>query len=207
MTIAAQKIDNGHVYLSQYFYFSIMSDRGYKIRNQQAVHFVTFAVVGWIDVFSRQQYRDIFLDKVRQSQKDSGMLIHAWVLMSNHFHGVMSAGEGFELSNILGELKRKSSIEISLAIEKNDSESRREWMLELFHRAGNINARNTKRQFWQQDNHPKECFGKEFTMQKINYIHQNPVRAGIVDHPDYYLYSSARNYSGEKGLLDIDFLW
>lgn len=184
-----------------------MSDGGYKIRNQQAVHFITFAVVGWVGVFSRQQYRDVFLEIIRQTQKDKGLLLHAWVLMSNHFHGIISARDGFELSSILGELKRKSSIDISLRIEKNDSESRREWMLEIFYRAGDLNARNSKLQFWQQDNHPKECFSREFTQQKMNYIHQNPVRAGIVERPEYYLYSSARDYIGEKGLLDIDLLW
>ena len=100
-----------------------MSDGGYKIRDQQAVHFITFAVVDWVDVFTRQQYRNLFLEKMRQSQNDAGLLLHSWVLMSNHFHGIMSVREGFELSKILGELKRSSSIEIMKAIENNDIES------------------------------------------------------------------------------------
>ena len=184
-----------------------MAEGGYKIRNQNAVHFITFAVVEWVDVFTRQQYRDIFLEKVRATQKDSGLLLHSWVLMFNHFHGIMSARQSFELSKILGELKRSSSIEIMKSIELSETESRREWMLEIFDRAGSANSRNSKRQFWQQDNRPKECFSREFTEQKINYIHQNPVRAGIVDTPEYYLYSSARDYAGQRGLLHIDFLW
>lgn len=184
-----------------------MSEGGYKIRNQQAVHFITFAVVGWVDIFTRQQYRDIFLEKIRQSQKEGGLLLHSWVLMSNHFHGIMSAREGFELSHILGEIKRKSSMEVMQAIEKNDAESRKEWMLEIFKSAGASNSRNDKRQFWRQENHPKECFSREFTEQKMNYIHQNPVRAGIVDSAEHYLYSSAGDYAGMKGLLHIDFLW
>ena len=184
-----------------------MPEGGYKIRDQQAIHFITFAVIEWIDVFTRQQYRDVFLDKVRQSQKEQGLRVHCWVLMSNHFHGILSVHEGFELSHTLGELKRKSSMEITQAIEKNDSESRQQWMLELFERAGNSNSRNGKRQFWQQDNHPKECFSRDFTEQKMNYIHLNPVRAGMVADAEHYLYSSAGDYAGQKGLLDIDFLW
>ncbi len=184
-----------------------MGDGGYKIRDQQAVHYITFAVVEWIDVFSRQSYRDVFLSKIRESQKSDGLNVHGWVLMSNHFHGIVSAKEGSSLSHLIGEVKRKSSIEISQAIERHESESRREWLLELLERAGSANARNGKRQFWQQDNHPKECYGHEFTRQKLNYIHQNPVRAGIVDREEEYIYSSARDYCGQKGLLDIDFLW
>ena len=192
---------------SNFPYIQIMSVGGYKIRNQNAVHFITFAVVEWVDVFTRQQYRDIFLEKIRQSQKENGLLLHSWVLMSNHFHGIMSAREGFELSHILGEIKRKSSMEIVQAIEKNDAESRKGWMLDIFKTAGAANSRNDKRQFWRQENRPKECFGREFTEQKINYVHQNPVRAGIVDIAEHYLYSSARDYAGIKGLLHIDFLW
>ena len=184
-----------------------MSEGGYKIRNQNAAHYITFAVVEWVDVFTRQQYCDLFLDKIRLAQSESGLLVHSWVLMSNHFHGILSAHEGFELSKILGELKRSSSIEIMKAVEKNDTESRQVWMLEIFDRAGSANSRNSKRQFWQQDNRPKECFSREFTEQKVNYIHQNPVRAGIVDTPEHYLYSSARDYAGQKGLLHIDLLW
>ena len=56
------------------------------------------------------------------------------------------------------------------------------------------NARNQAFQFWRQDNHPKECFSPEFTLQKLHYIHRNPVEAGIVEKPEEYLYSSAKDY-------------
>ena len=184
-----------------------MSEGGYKIRDQNAVHFITFCIVEWVDVFSRVDYRHIFLDNIRHSQRDSGLSLHAWVLMTNHFHGVMSAKDGQQLSDILRDLKKYSSVHILTAIERNERESRQDWMLEIFERAGRANSRNTKYQFWIQDNHPKECFGREFTEQKINYIHQNPVRAEIVSKPEDYLYSSALDYAGSKGLLHIDFLW
>jgi REP element-mobilizing transposase RayT len=140
-----------------------MSEGGYKIRDQLAIHFITFAVVEWVDVFTRQQYRDIVLEKIREGQKENGLLLHSWVLMSNHFHGILSVREGFTLSHTLGELKRKSSMEIMQAVEKSETESRKEWMLDIFLQAGQANKRNDKRQFWRQENHPKECFGREFT--------------------------------------------
>ena len=184
-----------------------MPEGGYQIRDQKAVHYITFSVVEWVDVFSRAEYRHILLDHIRHAQEHDGLLLHAWVLMTNQFHGLMSAGDGKDLSSILRDIKKYSSVNILKAIEKNERESRQAWMLEIFEKAGKTNARNNKYQFWIQDNHPKECFGREFTEQKINYIHQNPVRAEFVSWAEDYLYSSARDHSGEKGLLTIDFLW
>jgi len=81
-------------------------------------------------------------------------------------------------------------------------------MLDIFKKAGSSNSRNTNYQFWQQDNHPKECDSGDFIDQKINYIHNNPVAAGLVDSPEYYLYSSARDYyNTAKGLLHIELLF
>lgn len=184
-----------------------MPDGGYQIRDQNAVHYITFSVVEWVDVFSRADYRHILLDHIRHSQQHDGLSLHAWVLMTNHFHAVMSAKEGFALSDILRDIKKYSSVNIIKAIQTHEKESRRSWMLDIFAEAGGKNARNITNQFWIQDNHPKHCYSRDFTEQKINYIHLNPVRAEIVSRPEDYLYSSATDYAGQKGLLDIEFLW
>lgn len=70
-------------------------------------------------------------------------------------------------------------------------------------KAGTANSNNKDWQLWQQHNHPQELFSQEIAKQKLNYIHYNPVKAGLVNHPKNWLYSSAINYDGEKGLLDI----
>jgi len=90
----------------------------------------------------------------------------------------------------------------------NAQESRKEWMLRIFKDAGQANSRNTNYQFWRQDNQPKECYSPAFTIQKLNYIHNNPVEAGIVDKAEEYVYSSARDYHCKKncGLLNIAFI-
>jgi putative transposase len=62
-------------------------------------------------------------------------------------------------------------------------------------------------QFWQEGNHPKQIISHEMMRQKIEYIHHNPVRRGYVDLPEYWRYSSARNYIGKKGLLDVCMEW
>ena len=63
-----------------------MSDGGYKIRNQNAIHFITLSVVEWVDVFTRKGYKDIVIDSLRHCQEQKGLNIHAWVIMSNHVH-------------------------------------------------------------------------------------------------------------------------
>ncbi|WP_276503320.1 REP-associated tyrosine transposase [Terrimonas pollutisoli] len=184
-----------------------MSEGGYKIRNQQAIHFITFAVVEWVDVFTRKDYRDIVLESVRHCQNERGLMLHAWCIMSNHLHLVASAKDN-DLSDILRDIKKFTSKQIITAIHTNPKESRKEWMLEIFRKEGEGNSRNSTCQFWRQDNHPQELYSPAFTFQKISYIHNNPVEAGIVEKPEHFLYSSAKDYVFTKkcGLLDLVFL-
>ena len=86
-------------------------------------------------------------------------------------------------------------------------ESRREWMVPIFRNAGELNSKNKNFQLWQNGNHAKETFSPEFTEQKIRYIHQNPVKEGIVVRAEDYLYSSARDYMGMKSPVNISKLY
>ena len=81
-------------------------------------------------------------------------------------------------------------------------------MLKIFKEEGSKNSRNKNYQFWRQNNQPQELYSPAFVFQKINYIHNNPVEAGIVEKPEDYLYSSAKDYHATKkcGLLDLEFL-
>ncbi len=161
----------------------------------------------WVDVFSRKEYRDIVLDSIRFCQQEKGLLLHCWCIMSNHLHLVIST-RNENLSDVLRDFKKYTSKQIIKAISENTQESRREWMLEIFRREGAKNSRNTRFQFWRQDNRPMELYSGKFIIQKMNYVHNNPVEAGIVVNPEYYLYSSAKDYFYSKkcGLLDLVFL-
>ena len=89
-------------------------------------------------------------------------------------------------------------------MQDNNVESRREWLDMIFKYFGKFNSNNSTYQVWQQDNYPKVCLMPEFTLQKVNYIHYNPVVTGIVDQPTHYRYSSARNYAQmEDVVLDV----
>lgn len=180
---------------------------GFKIRNQSAVHFVTFSVIKAIDVFTKARYRNIVLDSLRFCQVHKGLSLHSWCLMSNHIHMVMAA-KNDNLSSILRDFKKFTSKSIINSILANEKDRRQEWMIELFKRAGDSNIRNEEFQFWQQGNHPIELYSREFILQKINYIHRNPVKAQIVAVPQHYLYSSARDYHFRKqcGILEVELL-
>ena len=180
---------------------------GYKIRNSEGIHFITFSVVEWVDVFTRKEYCDILIESIKYCQMEKGLLLHAWCLMSNHIHLVISAVNN-NPSDILRDFKKFTSKQIIKAIHENNHESRRTWMIRIFKEAGLQNSRNLNYQFWQQDNHTKELWSEKFTSQKLDYIHFNPVKAGIVDKEEAYLYSSARDYYYGKncGLLQIEFL-
>lgn len=183
-----------------------MAAGGYKIWNKDGIHFITFAVVEWVDVFTRKEYRDIVLESLRYCQKEKGLIVYAWCIMSNHVHMIVGA-KNADLSDILRDFKKHTSKQLVKAIGSNPQESRKDWMLAIFKEAGTANSRNENYQFWQQDNQPKECYSKEFTNQKLEYIHNNPVEAGIVDKAEAYLYSSCRDYYNTgKGLLDIELL-
>ncbi len=174
----------------------------YKIQNQQALYFLTFKVVGWIDVFTRQRYRDILIESLKFCQEKKGLRLYAYVIMSNHLHLVAAANEGYELSNILRDFKKFTAQQILKSIDAAP-ESRRVWMQYLFSYFGKKNTNNRKYQFWGQDNHPIELWSEKVSGQKINYIHNNPVRAGLVAEPEHYLYSSASNYINGTGLIDV----
>ena len=177
---------------------------GYKIDNQSGVYFLTFQIIKWIDLFTRLDYRDIIIDSFQFCQKNKELNIHAYVIMSNHIHVVLSA-ENNNLSDTIRDFKTYTSKTIIKTI-KSIEESRSDWMLNLFEFEAKKQKRNDAYQVWTHDNHPEELISNHFIDQKIDYIHQNPVVAAIVDEAEDYIYSSARNYAGEKGLIEIDFL-
>ena len=124
--------------------------------------------------------------------------------MPNHLHLIISTVTN-NLSDIIRDFKKFTSAKIINAIMENTKESRRNWMLWIFKKAGENNERNINYQFWQQDNHPIECSTEEILRTRKDYLHENPVRAGFVWREGDYRYSSAVDYySTGKVLLNIN---
>lgn len=176
----------------------------YKIADHQSLYFITFSTVQWVDGLSRPVYKDIVINSLRYCQKEKGLILYAFVIMSNHIHLIASAKEGSNLSDILRDLKKFTSKKLIAEIEANPQESRRNWMLWLFQSAAKNNSNNKHFQFWQQDNHPIELTTNEMMDQRLDYIHNNPAVEGLVTEPEHYVYSSAANYAGMPGLLEVE---
>jgi putative transposase len=133
------------------------------------------------------------------------MRLFAYVIMSNHIHYIASAGKSnIFLSDILRDFKKFTSSRVKNIIN-DDWESRRKWMNSIFTLAGTTNPANKDFQLWQNDNHPIELFSSELMSQKLDYIHNNPVRAGLVSNPEDWIYSSASNYAGMGGVIEVEF--
>lgn len=175
----------------------------YKISDHQALHFITFATVAWVDALSRPIYKDIIVGSLSYCIKSKGLVVYAYVIMSNHIHLIASAKEAYNLSDILRDLKKHTSKTILSSIENNIQESRKNWMLWIFKKAGEKNSNNKNHQFWQQDNRPIMLSTNEMVIQRLDYIHNNPVTERLVNEPEHYIYSSAVDYAGGKGLVEL----
>lgn len=177
---------------------------GYQIMDQSAAHFLTFQIVDWIDVFTRKIYKDIIIDSFKYCIEHKGLQIFAYVIMSNHVHLIAQSSNG-TLSENVRDLKKFTSKKIIETII-NIRESRREWMLKRFKFNASRIKSNKNYQVWTHENHAIWLYSNEFFREKIVYIHNNPVKAGIVEKPEDYFYSSARNYASLDAPIDITLL-
>lgn len=114
----------------------------YKFTDSKATYFVTATVVDWIDVFTRNDYKNIFLDSIRHCQKYQGLQVHAWVLMPNHLHMIYSVAAGKDPALVLKNIKSFTALKIIDAIINNPQESRKGWMLDLFEKNGKATKNN-----------------------------------------------------------------
>jgi putative transposase len=168
----------------------------YRISEQSGVYFITCTVSRWVDVYSRSLYADIVVDSLRYCQLHKGLKIYGWVIMTNHIHLIVSSEVPHRLSDVLRDFKKFTASKILDRIKSSTWESRKAWMIWLFNRGGN-------QRFWKPGFHPKEIHTQAFFEQKLEYIHLNPVRAGLVDTPEAWRYSSARDFAGRRGLIAL----
>ena len=168
------------------------------------VYFVTDTVVDWVDVFTRPIYKNIILESLEYCQKNKGLIIYAWVLMSNHIHAIVGSSSQERVSDIWRDFKKFTSKKIIETIQTEFSESRSEWMLNRFEYSGKNDKKIKNYRFWQEGNDAQGIYMNEYFEQKLNYIHENPVKAELVNRAEDYRYSSAIDYAGGSGLLKVE---
>ncbi len=179
-----------------------MSGDRYPISDQNAHYFLTFTVVYWIDVFTRPEYKEVITESLNYCIENKGLECHAWVLMTNHLHLIVRAKAPAKLSGIIRDFKKHTSKKI-VDIIKASSESRKEWLLHKFSFEAQRTGRAENYKLWTDDNHAIMLEDGHLFQQKLNYIHDNPVRQMIVANPEDYIFSSAADYCGKKGLVKV----
>lgn len=178
--------------------------RKYKFKEKDGAYFISFAIVNWIDVFTREEYFSEVIASLEYCRKEKGMEIYGYCIMPSHIHLIFRSSLG-DPSGLIRDFKGFTSRKILKTIEEHPQESRKEWMLWMFERAGLKNSNVKHRQFWQQHNQPIIIYSLKVFEQKLNYIHQNPVESGFVTDPIDWKYSSARNYgNNDQTVLEID---
>ena len=182
----------------------VMSGDKYFINNQHHTYFITCTVVSWIDIFTRPIYQGIIVDSLNYCVNAKGLRLNGWVLMSNHLHLLGRCEEPYKMSEFLRDFKKYTSKALIKAIS-DYPESRKEWLLDKFA----FEARRTQRaenyKVWQDTNHAIDMSDIS-AIEKLDYIHKNPVRSGIVDNVEEYRLSSARDYAGSQGLVQLEII-
>ncbi|HET6528385.1 MAG TPA: transposase [Balneolaceae bacterium] len=181
----------------------IKMSRKYKIYDQNRPYFITSTIVNWIDLFTRNEYRNVLIESLNYCRQNKGLLLYAYCIMTNHVHLIVGRKEK-KLESIIRDFKSFTSRELRKTIEKNAQESRKEWILEMMYKAGLSKGSNKDFQLWQHHYHPIELSSEYLFEQKLDYIHLNPVKAGFVNKAEDYLYSSAKNYAGLQGIIELD---
>jgi putative transposase len=171
----------------------------YKIIQEDAPHFVTLTVLHWIPVFTRPQTVAIIFDSLSFLMRE-GLKVHAYVVLENHLHLVVQSEQ---IGRDLARLKSFTARALISYLIEHDVKTILDQL--AFYKKAHKDDRTY--QFWQEGSHPKIIQSDEMMRQKVEYIHQNPVKRGYVDLACHWRYSSARDYEGESGLLEICKVW
>jgi putative transposase len=165
------------------------------------LYFITSTVVEWIPLFLSYPYCQILLDSFTFCRQSKGLRLHAYVIMPTHLHAIISCDQPDRLTGIVRDMKRHTSRRISRKLVEDRS---RVLLRPLFEMAP-MGKGNTEYKVWQDGYHPIAIYTQKFFRQKLEYLHDNPVRKGFVRRSEEWQYSSADEYiNGRLGLIEID---
>ena len=172
----------------------------YRIYDTHYPHFLTCTVVDWLPIFASPPIAQIVLDSWRFLQEEGRLELYAYVIMENHVHWIAASDD---LSKELGDFKSFTARQIIDWLQ----EHRAHHVLEKLAGQKLAHKKDRDYQFWQEGSHPQMITGDAMMRQKVEYLHENPVKRGYVDEPEHWRYSSARNYAGQPGLLEVTIAW
>ncbi len=171
----------------------------YKITDPEQPHFITVTVLHWIPVFTRPATVDLLLESLRYLMND-GLKVYAYIILENHMHLVVQSNQ---LDKDIARFKSFTAKRLIRYLDENNIKTILEQL--AFYKKAHKDDRAY--QFWQEGVHPEWIQNEAMMRQKVEYIHQNPVKRGYVDEAEHWRYSSARNYAGLPGLLEVCQQW
>jgi len=174
-----------------------MSRSRYVIQDADKPHFLTCTVVEWLPVFTRPDAVQIILDSWGHQREHDGLKLFGYVILENHLH---FAAQAPRLDKCLSSFKSYTAARLIELLETRQAE----YLLSRLRFAKRAHKHDREYQFWQEGSHAEMIFSEAVMRQKLDYIHQNPVKRGYVELPEHWRYSSARNYLGQPGLIEID---
>ena len=177
-----------------------MARTRYRVFENQSPHFLTCTVVNWLPLFASPPVVDILYTSWRFLQAHERLTLYAYVVMENHLHLVASSPD---LSKEIGDFKSFTARQIIDYLKEKNAEA----VLMQLAQSKLAHKQDREYQVWQEGSHPQLIQDEAMMRQKIEYIHNNPVRRGYVDDPIHWRYSSARNYAGLPGLIDVAQEW
>ena len=169
----------------------------FRFGDSEKPHFLTATVVEWLPVFARPEIVDIVVQSIRFAREQRGVRVFAYVIMEHHMHMVAGAENLPELFQRFKSYTARQAID-TLTKMKHPAAERMRWVKKS-------HKRETKSQFWQEGHRPRALECKEEMQRAVDYVHMNPVKRGYVDLPEQWRYSSARDYAGTPGLVEVDF--
>ena len=153
-------------------------------------YFATTTVINWQNIFAAIPCFDVIIDSLKYCIKNKALHVHGYVIMPNHAHYLLSTEEGKNLSDVMRDFGTHTSRGITEFLEQEKGFD----VLEVFRAAAEADGRGNRYKVWQDGFHPIAIESERFFLEKLLYMHENPVRKGFVDRPEQWRYSSTRNY-------------
>ena len=172
----------------------------YKIHDQQAPHFLTCTINNWIPIFTRPSTVQVIIDALAYRQSQRSLKIYAYVILENHIHLIVQSAN---LQKEISSFKSWTAKQLLLVLQEQGATH----VLKQLAFYKKAHKQDRQYQVWEEGSHPQQVQCEAILLQKLEYIHHNPVKRGYVDLAEHWRYSSARNYQGCEGLLDIDTSW
>ncbi|HGZ70621.1 MAG TPA: transposase [Nitratifractor sp.] len=172
----------------------------YKIYEPTHPHFLTCTILNWLPIFTRKESVQIIIDSLKYLQKEENLKLYAYVILENHLHLIAQSDD---IAKSMRHFKSFTAKELLKLLQKENANT----LLEQFRFYKKAHKKDREYQIWQEGYQPKLIQSDAMMIAKINYIHENPVKRGYVDEAKHWRYSSARDYEGIKGLIEVQRFW